>query len=159
MHLITMHLILFRVPGYELSSDEDKPPLQPDDPADGALDDMQPQIGPPILQQPLAPTSFDFAAFIRRSCGNTATLLATIREADAHLPPGPVLLYSEFSGGAVRLNILHIAHILHILLSQHFCHRRDSREVLKQQASDFSLSLCETFAFATFETLSIASGN
>ncbi len=42
MHLIPMHLIQFWVPGYELSSDEDEPPLQPDEPADGgsALDDM-----------------------------------------------------------------------------------------------------------------------
>ncbi len=101
--------------GYELSSNYDAPPSQPDDPADGgsALDDMQPQIGPPILQQPPAPTPFNFAAFVRRSGGNTTTLLATKREADAHLPPGPIVVYS---GGAVRLNILHIAHILHILL-------------------------------------------
>jgi hypothetical protein len=37
MHLIAMHLILLRVSGYELSSEEDEPPLQPDDPADGAI--------------------------------------------------------------------------------------------------------------------------
>jgi hypothetical protein len=56
-----MHLILLPVPGYELSSDEEELPLQPDDPADGgkALDDLQPQNGPPILQQP---------ATIRLSC-------------------------------------------------------------------------------------------
>jgi hypothetical protein len=82
MHLIAMHIILFLVPGYELSRDEDEPPLQPDDPADGgsALDDMQPQIGPPILQQPPAPTPFDFAAFISRSGGNTTTLLPTMEK-------------------------------------------------------------------------------
>ncbi len=100
MHLIPMHLIQFWVPGYRLSSDEDEPPLQPDDPspADGgsALDDLQPQIGPPILQQPPAPIPFDFAAFIRRTGGNTITLLATIREADAYLPPGPIVVYSEY---------------------------------------------------------------
>ena len=120
MHLIAMHLILLRVPGYELSSDEDEPPLQPHDPAGGgsALDDMQPQIWPPILQQPPAPTPFDFAAFMRRSGGKTPTLLATIREADAHLPPGPIVVYSERAGGAVRLNILHIKHILHIVKLQ-----------------------------------------
>jgi hypothetical protein len=119
MQLIAMNLILFRVPGYELSSDEDEPPLQPEDPADGgsALDDMQSQIGPPILQQPPAPTPFDFAAFMRRSVGNTTTLLATIREAEAHMPPGPIVVFSERAGGAVRLNILHIGHILHILLN------------------------------------------
>ena len=54
---------------------------------------------------------------MRRSGGNAAILLATIREADAHLPPGPIVVYSERAGGAVRLNILHIAHILHILLN------------------------------------------
>ncbi len=105
-----MHLILFRVPGYELSSDEDEPPLQPHDPAGGgsALDDMQPQIWPPILQQPPAPTPFDFAAFIRRSGGNTTTLLATIREAHAHLPPGPIVVYSVRAGGAVYVLEEHI---------------------------------------------------
>jgi hypothetical protein len=111
MHLIAMHLIQFRVPGYELSSDEDEPPLQSEDHADGgsALDDMQPQIGP----QPPAPTPFDFAAFMRRSGGNTTTK----READANLPPGPFVVYSERAGGTERLNILHIALILHISLN------------------------------------------
>jgi hypothetical protein len=37
MHLIPMHLIQFWVPGYEPSSDEDEPPIQPDDPADGEV--------------------------------------------------------------------------------------------------------------------------
>ena len=106
-----MHLILLPVSGYELSSDEI--PLQPDDPADGgsALDDMQPQNGPSILQQPPAPTPFNFAAFMRLSGGNTTASLAIIREADAHLPPGPIHVYSERAGGAVRLYILHILHI------------------------------------------------
>jgi hypothetical protein len=92
-----MHVIQFWVPGYELSSNEDEPPLQPDDPADGgsALNDMHPQIGPPISQQPPAPIPFDFLAFIRRTGGNTTTLLATIREADVYLPPGPIVVYSE----------------------------------------------------------------
>ncbi len=75
------------LPGYELSIDEEELPLQPADPADGvsALDDLQSQNGPPILQQPPA------------------------------LPPcsGTALLWS----------------------------------------------LCETFAFATSETVSIDSGN
>ena len=48
---------------------------------------------------------------MRRSGGNTTALLATIREADAHLPPGPIHVYSERAGGAVRLYILHILHI------------------------------------------------
>jgi hypothetical protein len=124
MHLIAMHLILLRVPGYELSSDEDEPPLHSEDPADGgsALDDMQPQIGPPVQQKPPASTPFDFAAFMRRSGGNTTTLLATIREADAYLPSGPIVVYSERAGGAARLNLLHIARILHILHIAHTLH-------------------------------------
>ena len=67
MHLIVMHLILLLLPGYELSSDEDEPPLHSEDPADdrSALDDMQSQIGPPIPQKPPAPPPFDFAAFTR----------------------------------------------------------------------------------------------
>jgi hypothetical protein len=60
---------------------------------------------------------------MRRSGGNTTALLSAIREADAHLPPGPIVVYySERAGGAVRLNInilfniLHIKHILYILM-------------------------------------------
>jgi hypothetical protein len=99
-----LYLILFRLSGYELSSDDDEPALQPDDPADSgnALDDMQPPIGPPILQQPPAPILFDFASFMRCSGGNTTSLLADIREADAQLPPGPIVVYSERAGGAAR---------------------------------------------------------
>ena len=112
------------MPGYELSSDEDEPPLHSKDPEDGgsALDDMQPQIGQPIPQKPPAPTPFDFAAFMRSSDGNATTLLATIREADAYLPSGPIVVYSERTVGAARLNILHIAHILHILHIAHLLH-------------------------------------
>jgi hypothetical protein len=59
---------------------------------------------------------------MRRSGGNTTALLSAIREADAHLPPGPIVVYSERAGGAVRLNInilfniLHIKYILYILM-------------------------------------------
>ena len=78
MHLII--LILLPVPGYELSSDEEEISFQHNDLTDGgsALDDLQPRNGPPILQQPPAPTPFDFAAFIRRSGGNTTALSATL---------------------------------------------------------------------------------
>ena len=109
-------LILFGMPGYELSSDEDEPPLQPDNhpEIESDHDDVQPQIGPAILHLQPAPRPFDFASFMRRS-GGTA-LLSAIREADAHLPPGPIVVYSERAGGAVRLNILHIKHILYILI-------------------------------------------
>ncbi len=98
--------------------------MHSEDPADGgsALDDMQPQIGPPIPQKPPAPTPFDFAAFMRRSGKNTTTLLATLREADAYLPSGSIVVYSEGAGGAARLNILHIAHILHIFHIAHILH-------------------------------------
>ena len=132
--------------------------MQPDDPADGgsALDHLQPHNGPPILQQPPALPPFDFLAILRRSGGNTSELLASLREADTYLPPGPIHVYSERAGGAVRLDIVHIVHISHIVTNKHFCHRR---EVLKQRASNFSRSVCETFAFATSETISIESGN
>ena len=125
MHLTAMHLIFLPLPGYELSSDEEKLPLQPADPADGgsALDDLQPHNGPPILQQPPALPPFNFPAIMRRPGGNTTTLLASIREADAYLPPGPIHVYSELAGGAVRLYILHIVHISHIMANKHFCHR------------------------------------
>ena len=83
---------------------DDEGPLQPDDPPDSgnALDDMQQPIGPPILQYPPSPSPFAFASFMRRSGGNTTTLLSVIREADAQLPPGPIVVYSERTGGAVR---------------------------------------------------------
>ncbi len=88
------------MPGYELLSVEDEPQLQPDDLADvgSALDDMQRQSGPSILQQPPAPTPFNFASSIRGSGGNTRPLLSVIREADPHLPPRPVIGYSERAG-------------------------------------------------------------
>ena len=110
------------MPGYELSSDEEEPALQPDNLPENEidLDDVQPQIGPAILQQQPAqqpaPRPFDFASFMRRSGGNTTTLLSAIREADAHLPAGHIFVYSERAGGALRCNILHIKHILHILM-------------------------------------------
>ena len=159
MSLICINLFL-SLQGYELSSDEEELPLQPDDPADGgsALDDLQPHMGPPILQQPGPPAlpPFDFLAIMRRSGGNTSELLASLREADTYLPPGPIHVYSERAGGAVRLYIVHIVHISHIVPNKLFCHRR---EVLKHRASNFSRSVCEVFAFATSETVSIESGN
>ena len=70
-----------------------------------------------LLPQPVQ-QQFDFASFMRCSGANTTTLLSVIREADAHLPPGPIVIYSERAGGAVRLNILHIKHIMHIVKLQ-----------------------------------------
>ena len=62
-------------------------------------------IGPLILQQQPAPATahFDFACFMRESGENTTTLLSAIRKADAHHPPGPILVYSEHAGGGARL--------------------------------------------------------
>jgi hypothetical protein len=113
-------LIVFWMPGYELSSDEDEPPVQPDNPPEieNDDDDVQPQIGPATLLLQPVQRQFDFAYFMRRSGGNTTTLFSVIREADAHLPPGPIVVYSERAGGAVRLNILHIKHIMHIVKLQ-----------------------------------------
>ena len=124
MHLIVMHLILLLVPGYELSSDEDEPPLQSEGPADGgsALDDMKPQIGPPIQQKPSAPPPFDvlllcaFQAGIQPHYWPQYEKLMHI----CHLDPS--LYTGERAGGAVKLNILHIAHILHILPIAHILH-------------------------------------
>jgi hypothetical protein len=52
-----LHLILFRLQGYELSSDEDEPPFQPDDPADGGsalrVDDMSHKLGSPYCSNRL----------------------------------------------------------------------------------------------------------
>jgi len=74
MNCIAMHLILLPVSGYELSSDEEEIPLQPDDPADGgsALDDMQPHNGVEWTVHPTAAACSDtiqlccFHAPIRR---------------------------------------------------------------------------------------------
>jgi hypothetical protein len=74
--------------------------------------------------------------------------------------PGPIVVYSdcleEVWQGGVTLNILYTMHILLMVMNLHASHRR---EVLKQWAANFSLSVRQTFAFATSETVSIASGN
>ena len=95
------------MPGYELSSDEDEPPVQPDSlpEIENDHDDVQPQIGPAILLPQPVQRPFDLASFMLSSGANTTTLLSVIQEADAHLPPGPIVIYSERAGGAVRLNI------------------------------------------------------
>ena len=164
MHI--MHIVTFMdsLSGFELSSDEDEPSLQPENPDDIESNPMQPpMIGPlPVMlpQQPApaAAAPFDFGSFMRETGGNTIAFLSAIQKADKHLPIGPIHVYSDRGGGGARLNILHILHIIHILhiMYLHGCHRR---ELLKQHASKFSRSLCETFAFATTETVSIASGN
>ncbi len=66
------------MPAYEISSDKEQLSLQPDDPADGgsALDDLQPQEGPPILQQPPALPPFDFRAIMRRRSADQAGIQA-----------------------------------------------------------------------------------
>ena len=119
-----MHIVTFMVSlsGFELSSDEDEPSLQPENPDDIESSPMQPpMIGPlpVILQQQPAPLAaaapFDFASFMRESGGNTTTLLSAIQKADRHLPIGPIHVYSERGGGGARLNILHILHIIYIL--------------------------------------------
>ena len=118
-----MHIVTFMdsLPGFELSSDEDEPSLQPENPDDIESNPMQPpMIGPlPVMlpQQPApaAAAPFDFAFFMRESGGNTTALLPAIQKADRHLPIGPIHVYNEHSGGGARLNILHILHIIHIL--------------------------------------------
>jgi len=117
-----MHIVTFMVSlsGFELSSDEDEPSLQPENPDDIESNPMQPpMIGPmPVIlpQQPApAAAPFDFASFMRETGGNTTALFSAIQKADGHLPKGPIHVYSERGGGGERLNIVHILHIIHIL--------------------------------------------
>ncbi len=94
--------------GFELSSDNDELPQGNDDPTDI---DPNPQTGPPSVQPPILqrpPHTFDFADFMCRSGGSTASMLSVMKETDAALPPGPIIVYSERAGGAMRLHILHI---------------------------------------------------
>ena len=108
-HVFILDLILFRilVAGFELSSDEDDVPLHPDLQAQthDVLHDMPSPVLPPL---PPAQRPFEFSSFIRRSGGDTTSLLSAIRETDAHLPPGPIIVYSERAGGAVRCFTLDI---------------------------------------------------
>jgi hypothetical protein len=72
------------LPGYELSSDEDEPSLQPENPDDIESNPMQPpMIGPlPVMlpQQPSpAAAPFNFGSFMRESGGNTTALLSAIQ--------------------------------------------------------------------------------
>ena len=53
---------------------------------------------PPVL--PLPP--FDFDDLMRRSGGNSASLFRVIRDVDALLPPGPIIVHSQRAGGGVR---------------------------------------------------------
>ena len=69
------------------------------------LDDMPSPVLPPL---PPDQRPFEFSSFIRRTGGDTTSLLSAIRETDAHLPPGPIIVYSERAGGDVRCITLHI---------------------------------------------------
>ena len=123
LHILhIMHIVTFIVSlsGFELSSDEDEPSLQPEKPDDIESNPMlPPMIGPlPVIlpQQPApAAAPFDFASFMRETGGNTTALFSAIQKADGHLPKGPIHVYSERGGGGARLNILHMLHIIHIL--------------------------------------------
>jgi hypothetical protein len=127
LHILhIMHIVTFIVSlsGFELSSDEDEPSLQPENPDDiesGPLPVILPQqpapAPAPLLPQQPAPAAapFDFAPFMRETGGNTTALLSAIQKADGHLPKGPIHVYSERGGGGERLNIVHILHIIHIL--------------------------------------------
>ena len=103
--------------GYELSSDDEELTQEHDARPDW---DTMPETGQPILQQPISkqpPPSFDFSDFMRRSGGSIDSMFSVIREVDALLPPGPIVVYSERAGGSMRLHILHIQHIVHIFPS------------------------------------------
>ena len=121
LHILhIMHIVTFIVSlsGFELSSDEDEPSLQPEHPDDIESGPLQPApAAAPLLQQLPAPAAapFDFASFMRETGGNTTALFSAIQKADGHLPKGPIHVYSERGGGGARLNILHMLHIIHIL--------------------------------------------
>ena len=76
-HVFILDLILFRilVAGFELSSDEDDVPLHPDLQAQthDVLHDMPSPVLPPL---PPAQRPFEFSSFIRRSGGDTTSLLS-----------------------------------------------------------------------------------
>ena len=100
------------MPGYKRSDDEAEDvqlsqPLDNPKEADPAPDlrpmaALQPQ--PPVL--PLPP--FDFDGLMRRSGGNSASLFQDIRDVDALLPPGLIIVHNQHAGGGVRL--LYIAY-------------------------------------------------
>ena len=121
LHILhIMHIVIFIVSlsGFELSSDEDEPSLQPEHPDDIESGPLQPApAAAPLLPQLPAPAAapFDFASFMRETGGNTTALFSAIQKADGHLPKGPIHVYSERGGGGARLNILHMLHIIHIL--------------------------------------------
>ena len=133
LHILhIMHIVTFIVSlsGFELSSDEDEPSLQPEHPDDIESGPLQPApaaapllpqlpapAAAPLLPQLPAPAAapFDFASFMRETGGNTTALFSAIQKADGHLPKGPIHVYSERGGGGARLNILHMLHIIHIL--------------------------------------------
>ncbi len=81
--------------------------LQPDDPAhdpaDSASNEMLHPHRPLILQPQPASAPFNFGIFMRESGGNTATLLSAIRKEEAHLPAGPIVVYSEQAGGGASV--------------------------------------------------------
>ena len=87
-----MHIVTFMVSlsGFEISSDEDEPSLQPENPDDIESNPMQPpMIGPlpVILPQQPAPAA---------AGGNTTALLSAIQKADRHLPIG-YFAYNTYS--------------------------------------------------------------
>jgi hypothetical protein len=111
-------IISIGLTGYELSSDDEELPQEHDARPDWDTMPRTGVTGQPILQQPISkqpPPSFDFSDIMRRSGGSITSMFSVIREIDALLPPGPIVVYSERAGGSMRLHILHIKHIVHIL--------------------------------------------
>ncbi len=92
---------------------------------------------------------------MRKTGGDSSSIFRCIEHMDAHLPQKPIRVLSERAGGSYRnMYILRIWGILYVLTySVNMC------TVLMQRASQFSRSVCETFAFSTSETVSISSGN
>ena len=82
---------------------------------DAVLDDMP---SPILSLLPPVQRPFEFSSFIRRSGGDTTSLLSAIRETDAHLPPGPPKQEQNVSSGdfgGIRINIWNRAKVQRFL--------------------------------------------
>ncbi len=127
------------------------------------LEPVQPQ-GP---VQPAVMPPFNSHQCIRRLGGNATNMFKALDDLDSHIPPGPIIVHSERAGGGI--GYYRVKHYIFSILRKYFAYlifllsdlylEWSRRQVLKERVSLFSRSFCETFAFATSETVSIESGN
>jgi hypothetical protein len=89
--------------GFKLS-DDDELQIEEDQEQSPCPDNECPDIcmmklaHPQVM--PVAP--FDFHQFICRLGQNSQTMFKVLEELDSHIPPGPIIVHSVSSGGAVR---------------------------------------------------------